>query len=310
MLRGVAAIVVMLWHTLLAFRPSASGIFANGPADSLQTSLAFVLFNGLSAVYLFFVMSAFVLVKRYSGTRKMQDLLLGAAKRLPRLAGPVLLTVLASCALYRLDLYFFKQAGALSGSPWLAAFGYATPVLSPTTASFSDAFMQGAWRTFIFGDSYYDSSLWTMWFEFWGSLMTFALASFVFFLHDRSAVLSWCVVGISIILAWLVNFVLVAFPLGLSLHLLVAGKFRLNVWSRAFVVALSLALLGYGGNAVGVYRPLAVLDVDGFPVNMRQPCVAILASVMLVYAVLTIKNPPAWLSGKAAHILGDLSFPL
>lgn len=310
LLRGVAAIVVLLWHTMLAFRPAAIGIFTNRPADSLQASFAFILFNGQSAVYLFFVLSSFVLVKRYVKTRRIQDLLLGAAKRLPRLAGPVLLTVLASCALFKLDLYFFKQAGALTGSPWLAGFAYASPVLSPATASLSDAFSQGTWRTFILGDNYYDSSLWTMWFEFWGSLMVFALAPPIFFLHDRLAPLGWCVIAIGAIMAWQINFIFLAFPLGLSLHLIVASKLHMNTWVRTCMVAVALALLGYAGHSVGVYKPLVILEVGGSTDTLRQTYVAILASIMLVYAVLTTENPPAWLSGKAAKILGDLSFPL
>lgn len=310
LLRGVASIVVMFWHTLLGFAPSASGIFANGPANSLQTSFFFVALNGQSAVYLFFVLSSFVLVKRYFASRKIGDLLLAAAKRLPRLAGPVLVTVLLSCLIFRQELYFFRDAGAQTGSPWLANFAYAAKQLTPETANFSDAFAQGAWRTFIFGDSYYDTSLWTMWFEFWGSLMVFALAPAIFFLHDRIPSLSWLVLAIGVFLAWLVNFVLVAFPVGLSLHLLLASKFRPNAWTRLALVAVSLALLGYAGNSVGIYRPFAVLEAGGLPESARRAYIATLGSVMLIYAVVASQSPPSWLTGKAARFFGDLSFPL
>lgn len=308
--RGVAAIVVMFWHTMLGFAPSASGIFADGPANSLQTSLVFVAFNGPSAVYLFFVLSSFVLVRRYHASRKPWDLLVGAVKRLPRLAGPVLVTVLVTCLVFKLDLYFFSEAGALTGSPWLAKFGYASKVPTAQTASFPEAFMQGVWRTFIFGDSFYDSSLWTMWFEFWGSLMVFALAPVIFFLQGRIPLLSWCALLIGMVLAGMVNLVFIAFPIGLSLYLLLGWKFRPNAWSRVAIIALSLVLLGYAGHGVGIYRPLAVLEVEGLSSDVRQACVAILASAMLVYAVLSTGNPPSWLTGKTARFLGDLSFPL
>ncbi|MGX5841270.1 acyltransferase family protein [Mesorhizobium sp. ArgA1] len=300
----------MFWHTMLGFAPSASGIFADGPANSLQTSLVFVAFNGPSAVYLFFVLSSFVLVKRYFASRKPQDLLVGAIKRLPRLAGPVLVTVLASCLVFKLDLYFFPEAGAQTGSPWLASFGYASKVLTAETASFFEAFAQGAWRTFIFGDSFYDSSLWTMWCEFWGSLIVFTLAPAVFFLHDRMPWLAWCTIAVGMVLAWLVNIAFVAFPMGLSLYLLLDWKFRPNPWSKAAIMAAALLLLGYAGNGVGVYRPLAALEVDGLPDHIRQACVAMVASVMLVYALLKMESPPSWLTGKAARFLGDLCFPL
>lgn len=109
----------------------------NMAAQSLRISPVFVAFNGVSAVYLFFVLSSYVLVKRYFQTRKAEDLLLGAVKRLPRLAGPVLVTVLTSCLVFKLDLYFFEDAAAVTRSEWLSTFGNASRTLSRETASFA-----------------------------------------------------------------------------------------------------------------------------------------------------------------------------
>lgn len=308
-LRGVAALVVLNGHILRAFAPSAEG--ASGAAQSLKTSLAFVAFNGGSAVYLFFVLSSYVLVKRYFQSRKAQDLLLGAIKRLPRLAGPVLVAVLSSCAIFKLDLYFFADAAAVTQSEWLGNFGNSPKILSPETASFSDAFLQGAWRTFIYGDKYYDSSLWTMMVEFWGSMLTFALAPIVFFLQGRWALLSWFCIATGVFLALKVSFFFCAFPASLLLYPLLAMGFRPNRWVRGAMVMVSLALLGYAGDAVGIYRPFALLEtVVSDDVGLRQACVAIPASIMLVYAMLSADEAPSWLSGKAARFLGDLSFPL
>ena len=309
-LRGIAALVVLNWHSLLAFAPSAAGVTADSAGQSLKISPAFVAFNGRAAVYLFFVLSSYVLVKRYYFSRKPEDLLFGAAKRLPRLAGPVLVTVIASCIVFKLDLYSFADAAAITRSGWLAAFGDTATVLSSETANFSDAFMQGAWWTFIAGDNSYDSSLWTMTFEFWGSLLAFILAPIVFFLHDRSRLLCWCAVGVGMVLAWQVSFVFVAFAASLSLYPLLSSRLRLNAWTRGLLVAASLLLLGYGGYGVGAYRPLAMLEFDGLSLNLRQACVAVPASLMLVYAVLSMESPPSWLSSKAARLVGDLSFPL
>ena len=310
-LRGAAALVVLNGHILRAFAPSAAGGDGDNAAQSLKTSLAFIAFNGGSAVYLFFVLSSYVLVKRYFQTREAQDLLLGAIKRLPRLAGPVLVTVLASCFIFKLDLYFFKDAAAVTQSEWLSRFGNASRVLSPETASFADAFQQGAWRTFIYGDKYYDSSLWTMTVEFWGSMLTFALAPIVFFLLGRWTLLSWFCIATGVFLALQVSFFFCAFPASLMLYPLLAMGLRPNRWVRGALVIVSLALLGYAGSAVGIYRPFALLETAvSDDVGLRQACVAIPASIMLVYAMLSVDEPPAWLSSKAARFLGDLSFPL
>ena len=310
-LRGAAALVVLNGHILRAFAPSAAGGDGDNAAQSLKTSLAFIAFNGGSAVYLFFVLSSYVLVKRYFQTREAQDLLLGAIKRLPRLAGPVLVTVLASCFIFKLDLYFFKNAAAVTQSEWLSRFGNASRVLSPETASFADAFQQGAWRTFIYGDKYYDSSLWTMTVEFWGSMLTFALAPIVFFLLDRWTLLFWVCIAAAVFLALQVSFLLCAFPASLLLYPLLAMGFRPNRWVRGAMVMVSLALLGYAGDGVGIYWPFAVLETAvSDDEGLRQACVAIPASIMLVYAVLSMDEPPSWLSGRPARFLGDLSFPL
>jgi peptidoglycan/LPS O-acetylase OafA/YrhL len=308
-LRGAAALVVLNWHILCAFAPSAAG--EEEAAQSLKTSLAFIAFNGGSAVYLFFVLSSYVLVKRYFQSREAQDLRLGAIKRLPRLAGPVFVVVLSSCVIFKLDLYFFEDAAAVTHSEWLGRFGNASKVLSRETASFSDAFLQGAWRTFIYGDRYYDSSLWTMVIEFWGSMLTFALAPIVFFFQGRWALLSWFCIATGVLLAVQVSVFFCAFPASLLLYPLLAMGFRPNRWVRGAMVMVSLALLGYAGDAVGIYRPFALLETAvSDDVGLRQACVAIPASIMLVYAVLSMDEPPSWLSSKAARFLGDLSFPL
>jgi len=308
-LRGAAALVVVNGHTLRAFAPVAEG--EDNAAQSLKTGLAFIAFNGGSAVYLFFVLSSYVLVRRYFQSRKAQDLLLGAIKRLPRLAGPVLVAVLLSCAIFKLDLYFFQDAAAVTQSEWLGRFGNASKVLSPETASFSDAFLQGAWRTFIYGDKYYDTSLWTMMVEFWGSMLTFALAPIVFFLQGRWTLLSLFCIATGVFLALQVSFFFCAFPASFMLYPLLAMGLRPNRWVRGAMVIVSLALLGYAGSAVGIYQPFVLLETAvSDDVGLRQACVAIPASIMLVYAVLSVDEPPSWLSGKGARFLGDLSFPL
>lgn len=218
MLRGVAALVVLAWHSTLAFAPAATGIFANGPSESLQTGPLFVLINGTSAVFLFFVLSSYVLVKRYAESRDFRLLLKGGAKRWPRLAGPVVITTLASCLVFKLGLYGFEQAGRITGSPWLSAFGYAPTVPTQTTASFYDAAAQGAWRTFLFSDQVnYNSSIWTMYYEFWGSFLVFVIAPFIFFLLDRSIMLAGLALVTIATGAWQHNPLFLAFPAGMAI---------------------------------------------------------------------------------------------
>ena len=116
-------------------------------------------------------------------TGRTDMLVRGLIKRWPRLAGPVLVAVLGSWLLFALGGYFYAPAAALSGSSWFARFGGALTD-AHFQPSFLGAVLQGAALTFLRGDSTYDFSLWTMAFEFYGSLMVYALA---FLLAPRPA---------------------------------------------------------------------------------------------------------------------------
>src|ERR1700728_2842757 len=97
-LRGLAAIAVLLWHSMLGFFPQWSGIFPDRwpPEAALSGQVWYGLIYGTAAVTLFFVLSGFVLTRRFLMNGDQQIILRGAIKRWPRLAGPVLVTVLAS----------------------------------------------------------------------------------------------------------------------------------------------------------------------------------------------------------------------
>ena len=140
--------------------------------------------------------------------------------------GPVLLVVLASYALFELDLYRFEQAGAVAGSPWLIKFLSAhdtKPVIQ-----LWDALLQGAFFTFFRGDHYYNTPLWTMRPEYVGSLIAFGFAPILF----EARKVSWqLTIGLILIGAFLARHgSLIAFQLALGLLLWSLGceDFRPN----------------------------------------------------------------------------------
>ena len=129
-----------------------------------------------AAVSFFFVLAGFVLTWQFFRTGHTGTVLRGVLKRWPRLGAPCVLATLLSWTLFRIGAYHFQQAAAISGSPWLAAFGNAGLIGEGFRTSLWDAFQQGAFETFFEGTSYYDSSLWTMRSEMVGSLFVLATA--------------------------------------------------------------------------------------------------------------------------------------
>jgi peptidoglycan/LPS O-acetylase OafA/YrhL len=98
-LRGIAACAVVLAHLLMTAR--FQGLPAEMIGSAIRTPLA-ILINGPGAVIFFFTLSGYVLTLRAIETSDAGLVVRGAIKRWPRLAGPVLLSTLFSCAILHL----------------------------------------------------------------------------------------------------------------------------------------------------------------------------------------------------------------
>ena len=92
-MRGLAALIVFTYHIALAFKSPVLQQWSGSPL--------YVLVNADAAITFFFVLSAYVLTIRALQRADLRAILLGAIKRWPRLAGPVLLVVLFSWLLWQ-----------------------------------------------------------------------------------------------------------------------------------------------------------------------------------------------------------------
>ncbi|HVI86975.1 MAG TPA: hypothetical protein VM659_01675 [Dongiaceae bacterium] len=163
--------------------------------------------------------------------------------------------------------------------------------------------MQGLYRTFLHGDFWYDSSLWTMKYEFIGSFAAFGLAAVLIATPSRKfrAVL----ILISLLLAVDVgNRWYAAFPLGVGLALLPEG--RLVPGPAACVLfALAVWLFGFTGDAAGIQAPLVLVFGKVQPVY-----VWILAATCAMVAASGREPRPSTLLFRVGRFLGWISFPL
>lgn len=305
-LRGFAAIVVVFWHCMLGFFPARSGIFNYfSPDDALVGHPWFGLLNGNAAVGFFFVLSGFVLTRRYFQKKDDLSIARGVVKRWPRLAVPVTATVLMSWAIFKFDLYSYTNVAPITNSSWLYyfAFAYQTP-FEPNLWS---AIMQGGFFTFFRGDSYYDSSLWTMRFELIGSYVAFALAFILIRLSGGSKWLAIFLITVVILLCHYASANYVAFPAGVALAFLLARRpFVLPFWVAGSLLILSGYLAGYTGNVIGAYRLFGDIGSQNIPVVY----VHIVASVVAIVAVEAWAGVRRMLENRLFLVIGEISFPL
>lgn len=175
-LRGIAALVVLFHHSLLAFFPRFHGLLDPESQYALFGTPFFAAINGSAAVILFFVLSGFVLSLKALRGRDYSILLRNSLKRWPRLMFPVFIVNLASGALAGWGVYANSAAAAAVRSTWLGWFFVDAP--SGASALRAAAY-EGAISTFLFGEYYFNSSLWTMTYEFFGSFLCLATALFM-----------------------------------------------------------------------------------------------------------------------------------
>ncbi len=169
-IRGIACFMVVFSHLSLSFFPYLHSFdqyhLTAYPLELAIHHSPFAFFySGTAAVYIFFVLSGYVLSYAIMNSRNpLQKILSMTIKRFPRL----MLPALGSCLLLWLAFHYLQPSGQYV-SEWIDVLGEENP------GPLSNAFFDGVVRTFWYGWSQYNWVLWTMKFELVGSLLVFAL---------------------------------------------------------------------------------------------------------------------------------------
>jgi peptidoglycan/LPS O-acetylase OafA/YrhL len=250
-LRGFAAMQVVLLHYVFAFLPTIGLTYPLPMHDfwwrGLVSAPLVYLYDGASAVYLFFIMSGVALT--YAFSAGPFAFLSAIARRTIRLGLPMAAAMLLAAAWYSLLPDAHILAAGRSGSPWLRDIGpeprsvaalahqialegllagYKGQSLLPGSASLGLSL-----STTQHG---FDAPLWTLHLEFYGSLLVMLLVQ-LRASTSRAAYHAICVI---------LGFAFVLSPLSLFIigHLAAFGLQRRN--GRARPAVLGAALLGSG----------------------------------------------------------------
>lgn len=304
-IRGAAAVNVLIWHTMLGFFPEYSGNFAKFSTDGAAGQPWYSLIYGTFAVVIFFVLSGYVLTRSYFLSSNNMIIVRGALKRWPRLAGPVLASVLFSWLLLTAHLYYYNEAASLTGSPWLSGHLFSSaPIFSPAIL---DAFAQGTLFTFIKeNSSYFNTSLWTMRWEFFGSFLVFGL-SFLIVRFQGALRITALAVAVFFCHRWMAQ-ELRPFVAGMVIAALLPRQ-RIGVPAFATIILLFVAIYlgGYMGRPIGAFSPLYSIFGNNYS---TIGYVQIGAASLAILAVETSPKFRRYLSAPWASHLGRLSFPL
>ncbi len=306
-IRGIAAFCVFLHHFGLAFYTAYYSLdphavhLPNALEIRYGQSLLSVLTNGNFCVCIFFVLSGFVLSQKYFNTQEPKELVSGAQRRFLRLYIPVAFTLIVSFVLLVAHLYYNKPASVIAHSEWW--FG---PYVSfpGCFGQFRDCLL---YKTMLFGDNTFDTSMWTIAVELYGSLMVFAYLALTHGTRNRVAALI-----IMLLYCYLTNSTFMAdFLLGISLNYTRKNSHKQN----KYVVMFGAPMLFLFSLFLGAYpttdnRAGSVFEHMGHSLYDYTGWFHIIGGYLLILSFTLSIRMQKLISMRMFRFLGYISFSL
>lgn len=306
-LRGIAAIIVVIFHALLIFYTVAlygptwdeNAVQRFGLEDNIYGTPLTIMAAGGFAVAVFFVLSGFVLSVGYFQTGKIEIIKKLAAKRYIRLMIPALVSILIVCLVMSLGLNTNLEAAQLTNSSWLASMWNFSP-------NIIDALMQGVFGIFITGENFYNPVLWTMFYEFTGSFLVFGILAL--FGKEPRRWLVYVVLAAISFQTWYLGFIV-----GMALADLYANGKMPKIIQRWWV-GFSVFILGL---LVGAYPPKTadgtlyeLFTIPGFSQINNFSLFTTLGATLVIIATLSWSPLKRLLSLERVSALGKYTFSL
>ena len=315
--RGLAAVQVLLGHLCGAFWPDLTSDFVT---DSfgwyVRSSPLHFLYDGYAAVYVFFVLSGYVLTRSFES--HLDHPLALIAARTIRLGLPALAAVLVSAVLLAVFGRPNVEAGVLSGSDWFARWRLtdisALSLLRDGIGNalflgyreFSGSALLSPWQQSL--DQALVPPLWTLSVEFHGSLLVLSLC-----LCARQTRVLWWTAAILVTIVT-IRKPYVCFVVG---HLLAS-------WQRAERPAPQNSVLPIMAVALGVVLCVwaeaspfdwirALCDDPAFGLLSGQPAERqqkMFGAIVVLIGLIHLQQARSVLSWPALVRLSRLSFPL
>ena len=307
-LRGIAALMVVLYHFFAIFYPVITTGPSTGPSHAKLLERLFYglplgfIQNGSFAVVIFFLLSGFVLSYNYFSKKSNKQLINQSLKRYIRLAIPVFVSVMVGYTLLYLGLFRNQEVAILTGSIHFAPLWNFEPNLAV-------ALYTGIIGVFTSGTVEYNPVLWTMSIELVGSFLVFLfLALFGKYSHR------WIFYAFALIFTW--NQFFGAFILGIIIcDMYTSPVFNRiqEILKRPSSVLLLFMLVVLGGSVPAFSADLGMVKysqiftpyVSPESASFVRHCIAAIAILLLV---LTVKRLQLILGSRLFTFFGKISF--
>jgi peptidoglycan/LPS O-acetylase OafA/YrhL len=304
--RGIAAFLVFLHHFCLVFYTAyftwdATVTHLHGADIKYGQSIFSFITNGNYCVQIFFVLSGFVLSRRYLISQDLEIVISGLHRRFLRLFIPVAFALILSYVMIKAHLFYNVPVSQITHSEWW--FGNMWRLEEPFMKLISNL----SWSTMFSSDSTLDTTLWTLTIEFYGSLFVFAFLAFTHFTKFRKLFL----------LLTIYYFFMtgsgyyISFSLGISLYYIEQWANRNR---KAYIEILAFLLLGFalflgsfpsGGTSVG-----SVFEHQGHSLNSYVGWYHPLGAFLLVIAFILSPLLQRLVNFRMFRFLGYISFSL
>lgn len=300
-MRGLAALIVVIAHFVNAFALSLKDY---GRPEYLRyrfisESPLNILYNGGFAVCIFFVLSGYVLTYRFYRDKNLSTIIASASKRYIRLLIPILFSIFVAYILMKLNLMQNTSVGELTRSGWLVQFYTFEP-------SFKDMIFQAFYEVFFTGNSTYNTNLWTIKIEFFGSFMVFAFVALFGKLRNRYIIYV-------LMLLYFYDSHYLGFVFGVILSDLVHGNHEKWEAFNKKTLTIVLFILGiYFGSVPnwGEQGFLYKYIFDAFNWSQTSIFLNSIGAFFIVFALIHFEWMKTFFSTKPMVFLGRISFSL
>jgi peptidoglycan/LPS O-acetylase OafA/YrhL len=302
-LRGLAALIVVVDHFFFAFFPFAilgSGVKHHFKESLLYHSPLYLLINGDLSVCVFYALSGFVLSAKFFRTSNPEFIRSSAVKRYFRLGIPITASVIISFVLLHFGLYRNGEVSVLSGSDWFGPFWQ-------FQSNLAGAFKQGLYGSMILQDNSYNSVLWSMHYELFGSFLIFITLLIFGRMRNRG----FFYVGLC--LAFIQTYYL-PFILGVMLcDFFFSESFQglksfLNRGGWIFLLLISLLVGAFPGGEAAASTIYGKLIFPGWNLIQMRILAHSLGAAGIFFAVMASRQLINVLSSKIMIFFGRISF--